>query len=126
MVGIFLEVEEVLGESFIAVDLDDCTLGNTDKALDFFLGKDVFGTVLLAGCFNCFLAGVDWIFLDFCGLFFLAEVLFEAALAVLDKFNCFLPEVDRDFSDTFRLFFMGEDDFGVAAVHFDCFLAVVF
>lgn len=108
------------------MDLDDCFLDNTDKALDFLLGRDVFGAVPIVGCFNCFLAGVDWIFLDFCGLFFLAEVLFEAALAVLGRFSCFLLEVDRHFSDAFWLFFMAEDDFGAAAVRFDCFLAVVF
>ncbi|KAG5207709.1 hypothetical protein JEQ12_017473 [Ovis aries] len=52
------------------------------------------------GGFTCFLAGVDWIFLDFCE-FFLAEVLSEAALATLGKFNGFLLEEDRGFLNAF-------------------------
>lgn len=110
--------------------LGDCFLGNTDEALlkafgTFFLGRDVFELVLVVGFFNGFLAGVDWIFLNICELFFVPDIVFNGALAALGKFKFFLPEVDRGFSD-FRLFFMAEDGFGAAAVHFDCFLTVVF
>lgn len=96
----FWGVDEVLGEAFIAVELDDCFLDNIDKALDFFLSRDVFEAVTIVVFLNCFLADVDWIFLDFCELF-LAEVLSEAALATLGKFNGFLLEEDRGFLDTF-------------------------
>lgn len=97
----FCGVNEVLGEAFIAVELDDCVLDNIDKTLDFFLSKDAFEAVTIVFFFqNCFLAGVDWIFLDFCE-FFLAEVLSEAALATLGKFNGFLLEEDRGFLNAF-------------------------
>ena len=76
----FCGVDEVLGEAFISVELDDCVLDNIDKTLDFFLSKDDFEAFPIVVFKNCFLAGVDWIFLDFCELF-LAEVLSEAALA---------------------------------------------
>lgn len=81
--------------------------------------------LLLCSFKNCFLAGVGWIFLDFCE-FFLAEVLSEAALATLGKFSGFLLEEDRGFLNAFWLFFIVKDDFGAAAVLFDCFLPVVF
>lgn len=99
LVGLVFGVEEVLGGAFIVVDLDACFGENIGKA--FFLGRDVFGAVPVVGCFNCFLAGVDWLFLDFCELFFVVEVLFDAALAAPGKFSCFLPEMDGGFLDTF-------------------------
>lgn len=113
------------------MDLGDCFPDNVDGAVlkvfrDFFVGRDVFEIVPIVCRFNCFVAGVDWTFLDFCGLFFVAEILFNSALFAFSAFKSFMPEVDRGFLDAFRLFFMAEDGFSAAAVHFDCFFVVDF
>ena len=47
LAGVFCVVNEVLGEAFIAVELDDCVLDNIDKTLDFFLSKDAFEAVTI-------------------------------------------------------------------------------
>lgn len=48
----FCGVNEVLGEAFIAVELDDCVLDNIDKTLDFFLSKDAFEAVTIVFFFK--------------------------------------------------------------------------
>lgn len=62
----FCGVNEVLGEAFIAVELDDCVLDNIDKTLDFFLSKDAFEAVTIVFFFfKLFLSRCR---LDFLGL----------------------------------------------------------